>query len=85
MRVYRLYVLIATISSTKTIDILEIDAIYIKISKTKQKTMLIETLSGTTFQNRLQAKQVMGTNRYWKLVKEGRIKYIHISPFKEDK
>lgn len=47
--------------------------------------MLIEIVSGTTFQNRLQAKQVMGTNRYWKLVKAGRIKYIEITPFKEDK
>lgn len=47
--------------------------------------MLIEKLSGTTFTNRLQAKQVMGTKRYWKLVKEGRIEYIHVCPFKEDK
>lgn len=46
--------------------------------------MLIEKLSGTTFTNRLQAKQVMGTKRYWKLVKEGRIEYIHVNPFKED-
>lgn len=57
--------------------------LFIKVKT--QNTMLIETLSGTTFQNRLQAKQVMGTKRYWKLVKEGRIKYIHICPFKEDK
>lgn len=85
MTVYRHYVKIATIKNTGNIDILENRAIYIKIRYRKTETMLIETLSGTTFQNRLQAKQVMGTKRYWKLVKEGRIKYIHICPFKEDK
>lgn len=78
----KLYVQIATIKNTKNIDFLEFGTIYIK---TRYKTMLIEKISGTTFTNRLQAKQVMGTKRYWKLVKEGRIEYIHVSPFKEDK
>lgn len=47
--------------------------------------MLIETVSGTTYQNRLQAKQAMGTKRYYKLVEQGRIKFIQAFPFKEDK
>lgn len=47
--------------------------------------MLIEKVSGTTYQNRLQAKQAMGTERYWKLVKKGRIKFIEANPFKTDK
>ena len=46
--------------------------------------MLIEIVSGIVFDNRKQAKQAMGTNRYWQLVKEGRIKYIEVNPFKEE-